>query len=55
MERFARWTWQTSVPDKHIWLTKDADETLRRLARRWGLSDSATIAEALKRALAGDS
>jgi len=38
------------LPDKHIWLTEAAAASLRKLALRWGLSDSATIAEALRRA-----
>ncbi len=42
------------VPDKHIWLTAEAEEALRRLARRWGLSDSATIARALQIALTSE-
>ncbi len=35
------------MPDKHVWLTERALGDLRSLARRWGLSDSATIARAL--------
>ena len=35
------------MADKHIWMTETATDDLRALARRWGLSDSATIARAL--------
>ncbi len=38
---------------KNIYLTDDAEQQLRALAIRWGLSDSATVAEALKRASEG--
>ena len=34
----------------HLYLKDETQETLRSLATRWGLSDSATIALALKRA-----
>lgn len=44
----------SSVPDKHIWLTPEAVAALARLSRRWGMNDSATIQEALKRALDSD-
>ena len=37
---------------KTIWLTDAARTDLRALALRWELSDSATIAESMKRALA---
>lgn len=36
------------MPDKHVWMTEAALSNLRALATKWGLSDSATIAEALR-------
>lgn len=43
------------VPAKNVWMSDESMAALRTLARRWGLSDSATIAKALRMALEGES
>lgn len=40
--------YSSPMPDKHIWLTATAKHDLATLARRWSLSDSAAIAQALR-------